>query len=226
MSDNPVARMSKFVAEVSQTQWSTKLYPEVKATFSACAPYMSFGFRLIFANIRFFEKLLLKIMPKISAQVKDMLGTSVYFTKFNTLDATENIQAKTVEATAFFRCVRLEDLCEDLKKFTDIAQKYGIEVVPQTEDFCPPVDLASKQLAYIKSVIGEHFPSVVFAPFLLTAGTDARRLYSVSKNIIRFAPINLSQAQFSTVHSDNENINVESVGEAVCFYKKVIMNLK
>ncbi len=224
-SDNPVTRMSKFVAEVSQIKLNTKLYPEVKATFSACAPYMSFGYRLIFANINFFEKLLLKVMPKISAQVKDMLGTSVYFTKFNTLDATENIQAKTVEATAFFRCVRLEDLNEDVKKVKAVAEKYGVEISPETEDFCPPTNPENKEFKYVKGIINQSFPGVVVAPFLLTAGTDARRLFSVSDNILRFAPINLSQEQFSTVHSDNENIDVTSVGEAVCFYKSVISKL-
>ncbi len=224
-TDNPVARMSKFVAEISNTKWITKLYPEVKGTFRACAPYMNFGYRLIFANINFFEKLLLKIMPKISAQVKDMLGSSVYFTKFNTLDATENIQAKTVEAIAFFRCVRLEDLEKDLEKFRSIAQKYGIEIEQNSQDFCTPASFDSPQFEYVKSVINNNFPKVVVAPFLLTAGTDARRLSSVSKNILRFAPINLSQAQFATVHSDNENIDVSSVGEAVCFYKKLIYSL-
>lgn len=223
-TDNPIVRMSGFIQEIENTKWTEKLYPEVKATFNACAPYMPFGLRFVFANINIFQKTLIKIMPKISPAVKAMLGTTVSFTRFNT-DGSENIQAKEAAATAFFRCVREDDLKKDVEKFREIADGYGVEVTPTLKDYCPPADFNGKEFMYVKSIINKNFPAVIAAPFLLTAGTDARRLYEVSDNILRFAPISLSSEQFKTVHSDNENIDATTVGEAVAFYKSLIVNL-
>lgn len=225
-TDNPIVRMSKFIDEIERTKWTTKLYPEVKQTFLSAAPYMPFGLRMIFKNINLLQKPLIKIMPKISPQVGAMLGTTVSFTQINSSSTNSNIQSKEVTATAFFRCVREEDLQRDVQKFTAIADKYGITVQQTLADFCPPTDFDGEAYKYVKSTVSKVFPDVVVAPFLLTAGTDARRLYEVSDNILRFAPIALSSEQFATVHSDNENIDAESVTKAVDFYVELITNAK
>lgn len=224
-TDNPIVRMSAFITEVEKTQWTRKFYPEVKATFTACAPYMPTALKFVFKNLNLFQKPLLKIIPKISSAAAGMLGTTLSFTQIRARGGSENIQAKAVEATAFFRCVREKDLLKDVEKFTEIGKKYGIKVAQISADYCPPTDFNGKEFAFVKSVINSNFPSVVVAPFLLTAGTDARRLYPVSDNILRFAPISLSAKQFATVHSDNENIATVSVGEAVAFYKTLITRI-
>ena len=77
----------------------------------------------------------------------------------------------------------------------------------------------------VESVLNDNFPDVCVAPFLLTAGTDARRLTDVADNILRFAPIDLSKAQFATIHNANENIGVENIGECVLFYKEIIQRI-
>lgn len=57
----------------------------------------------------------------------------------------------------------------------------------------------------------------------LTKGQMIRYCLSdVADNILRFAPIDLSKAQFATIHNANENISVTNVGECVCFYKDFI----
>ena len=50
----------------------------------------------------------------------------------------------------------------------------------------------------------------------------ARRLTDVADNILRFAPIDLSRAQFATIHGANEHIAIKNIGECVVFYKDVI----
>lgn len=223
-TDNPIVRMSEFVARIEQTKWTTKLYPEVKATFRACIPYMPTTLKMVFKNMNLLEKPLLKIMPKLSSQIKGMLGTTISFTQINSKGNNINIQTKEVEAIAFFRCVRDDDLKVDVEKFKSIAQEYGIQVKQISADYCPPTDFNGEAFAYVKKIIHKVFPQVVAAPFLLTAGTDARRLYEVSDNILRFAPINMTSEQFATVHSDNENLDVSAVDGCVDFYKVLIQN--
>ena len=58
------------------------------------------------------------------------------------------------------------------------------------------------------------------------AGTDARWLCDVCPCTLRFAPIDIDNQQFNSVHSVDENIDLAAIGEAIEFYKEVIGNYK
>ena len=72
----------------------------------------------------------------------------------------------------------------------------------------------------------KDFPDVAVVPFLLTAGTDARRFTDVADNILRFAPIDLNKKQFATIHGANEHIGIKNVGECVAFYRDVVKSVR
>lgn len=64
------------------------------------------------------------------------------------------------------------------------------------------------------------------APFILPAGTDARRFADLSDAVIRFAPIDIDKQQYASVHGENENISIDKIPRAVDFYKELIRNYK
>ena len=74
----------------------------------------------------------------------------------------------------------------------------------------------------MEEVLYENFPDVIVAPFLLTAGTDARRFTDVADSILRFAPIDLDKEQYASIHGANEHIKIQNIGQCVCFYKDII----
>jgi carboxypeptidase PM20D1 len=138
---------------------------------------------------------------------------------FTTLDAGDardpQMRAKVAEATMFLRCVREDDLYEGLDKIKIIAEKYGVEIEEVERDYCKPTDFEGEAFKTVEGLLHENFPDVAVVPFLLTAGTDARRFTDVADNILRFAPIDLSKKQFATIHGDDEHIGVKNIGECV-----------
>lgn len=221
--DNVINRMTSFINEVNNTKiYKAKFYDEVEATFKYHVPYMKFPMNFLFKNLKLFSPIIKNIMTKMP-QAKPMLTTSLQFTTLNAGNS-EFIQskAKKAEATMFLRCVREDDLEEGLEKIKSIAKKYNIKIDLIERDYCKPTNFNTKEFKMLTEVLNENFPDVVVAPFLLTAGTDARRLSEQAKNIYRFAPIDLSSEQFKTIHGDNENISIKNVGECVCFYKNII----
>ena len=70
------------------------------------------------------------------------------------------------------------------------------------------------------------FDYAAVAPFILPAGTDARRFVDLSDAVIRFAPIDIDAQQYASVHGENENISVAKLPIAVDFYKELIKNYK
>ena len=92
-------------------------------------------------------------------------------------------------------------------------------------DYCEPTDFEGEAYRTVENLLHENFPDVAVVPFLLTAGTDARRFTGIADNILRFAPIDLSKKQFATIHSEDEHIAVSNIGECVVFYKDLIRKL-
>ena len=62
------------------------------------------------------------------------------------------------------------------------------------------------------------------APYILPAGTDARHLCEICDCVIRFAPIEMNDKQFASVHSENEHISLEAIANSVVFYKHYLKN--
>lgn len=228
-TDSAVERLSRFILEVSKKKTGIckgKFYPEVLATFLSHAPYMDFPLNVLFKNIPLFAPLIKKVMMTIPA-ASTMLSTSVSFTTLKAGDESDpQIRAKTAETTMFLRCVREETLLEELKEIEKIAKKYGVSIELIERDYCRPTDFNGNGYKTVEKVLHKCFPDVIVAPFLLTAGTDARRFTDVADNILRFAPIDLSKAQFATIHSADENIGIKNIGQCVIFYKEFVKAIK
>ena len=125
----------------------------------------------------------------------------------------------------FLRCVREEELYAGLEKIRKIGKKYGVSIEQLERDYCEPTDFEGEAYKKVEQVLNENFPDVAVAPFLLTAGTDARRFTGIADSILRFAPIDLNKKQFAAIHGDDEHIGIENIGQCVVFYKDLIRKL-
>lgn len=224
-NDSAVERLTGFIHEVAARRskiYRGHFYPEVKATFERHAPSMAFPMNVLFGNMTLFAPVIKKIMMGIPAAAP-MLSTQVSFTTLQAGCAEDpQIRAKQAETTMFLRCVREEDLYAGLEKIREIGKKYGVTIEEIERDYCQPTDFNGPAYRMVEELVQENFPDVVVAPFLLTAGTDARRFTDVADNILRFAPIDLSKKQFATVHNANEHIGIESIGQCVVFYRDLV----
>ena len=223
--DSAVERLSRFITEVSNKKdkiYKGKFYPEVRATFERHVPYMSFPMNFLFGNIGIFAPVIKKIMMGIPA-ASAMLSTGLSFTTVTAGDTRDpQIRAKTAETTMFLRCVREEDLNQGLEKIKAIGEKYGVTIQQLERDYCQPTDFEGDAYKTVEALLHENFPDVAVVPFLLTAGTDARRFTDVADHILRFAPIDLNKKQFATIHAADEHIGIENIGQCVVFYKDLV----
>ena len=226
VDDSAVARMAAFITHVEKSRiYRGQLHPEVRATFSCHAPYMSFPLNVLFGNLTLFAPLIKKIMLKIP-QTKAMLATGATFTSvFGGSQDHPQFRARQVDTTLFLRCVREEDLYAGLEKIRAIGKKYGVTLEEVERDYCRPTDHRGEAYRVLESVLRENFPDVIVAPFLLTAGTDARRFTDIADHILRFAPIDLNRQQYASIHGANENITVQNIGQCVLFYRDFIRRI-
>ena len=221
--DSAAENMSRFIAEVKAAKiYKGTFYPEVRATFERHAPYMSFPMNILFGNMGLFAPIIKKIMMGIPA-ASAMLSTTVSFTGVSAVNKENPLfRSTTAEATMFIRCIREDDLYRGLERIKAIGSKYGVVIEEIERDYCQPTDFNGEAFKKVEALLHKNFPDVAVAPFLLTAGTDARRFTDVADNILRFAPIDLNKAQFATIHNPDEHIGIANVGDCVCFYKDFV----
>lgn len=97
-----------------------------------------------------------------------------------------------------------------------------IQIREEDNEYYRPSDLNSPGYHHIRSTAEKIFPYAAAAPFILPAGTDARRFTDLSDAVIRFAPIDIDAQQYASVHAENENISLDKLPLAVDFYKELI----
>lgn len=103
-----------------------------------------------------------------------------------------------------------------------IASKYDTEIRVKENEYYIPASLNSKGYKYIKKTVEKIFDYAIAAPFILPAGTDARRFTELTDATIRFAPIDIDSQQYASVHGENENISVDKIHLADDFIKNYI----
>ena len=217
----PIERMAGFLREAAAGKgFIRRLNPQVGAMFAHLAPFCKFPMNLALGNLWLTGPLLQKIMPRLNPQAGAMLGTVCSFSKIEGDD-------KRCTAAVSFKAVDESDMEQDLETLRAAAEKYGVEIeADPSSEYHGPANLASPAFAYTMERIRAVFPDYPPIPFILPAGTDARWLTELCPCVLRFAPIRLSAQQLASVHSENENIDLDAIAGAVGFYTDFLRNYK
>ena len=221
--NTPLVRLGKFMAEIDKNNpFTAKLTPTVREMFRRMTPNMTFGMRVIFANLWLFEGLLLKILPVISPAAAAMTRTTIAFTTAKGADGL-NVLPQEAYVTANMRFIHHQPNKDSIALIGEIAKKYQIETEALYNDEpCPIVDYKSDAFHLIEDIAAEIYPGVGICPYTMTGGTDAKFYKDICKNAMRFAPIYIDSQQYSSIHGINENIYQGALTKAVDFYKLVI----
>lgn len=218
----PTERMAGFIHKITtKNVFTRRLNPQVSAMFTGLAPYCGFPMNMLLGNLWLFGGIIKKVMPKLNPQAGGLIGTTCAFTDLATAPD------RSCTCTVMLRSVDEQDMYKDIEALKAVAAEYGIEVtvLPESE-YHGPADMTRPQFAYTMDCIQTIFPQYPAAPMILPAGTDARTLTDICPCVLRFAPITLSKQQLGSVHSENENIDLRSIGEAVAFYKYFVKNYR
>ena len=219
---NPVERMSQFIHEITTKNiFIRRINPQTKAMFTTLAPYCKFPMKFVFRNLWLFGGILLKVLPKMNATAGGMVGTTCNFQK---IEGSTN--DKVCTSSVMLRNINEEDLKADYAAFKAVADKYGITLETERDEYYAPADMDSPAYAYTMDCLAKVFPRFPAAPYILPAGTDAWRLTPVCNCVLRFAPTRMSKQQLGSIHSADENLDISAIGEAAAFYKYFAVNYK
>lgn len=221
--NTPLVRLGKFMAAAERhSPFKDSFNDTVKEMFGRMAPNMSFGMKLIFANMWLFEPLLKKLLPAISPAAGAMLHTTLAFTTAKGSDGL-NVLPQEAWVTGNMRFIPHQSNEESIALITGLAKKYGIETeVLFQYPPCPVVDYRGSGFHLVEEVMHEVYPGVDVCPYVMTGGTDAKDYRELSEHCLRFAPLMINEQQYESIHGLNENIFQGALPGGVDFYKQII----
>jgi carboxypeptidase PM20D1 len=177
--------------------------------------------RILLSNLWLFGGLLTKLLPKLNATAGGMVGTTCNFQQIQ-----GSVNSKVCTASVMLRSINEEDLKADYAAFKAVADKYGITLETERDEYYAPADMDSPAYRYTMECLGKVFPRYPAAPYILPAGTDAWRLTPVCRCVLRVAPTRMSKQQLGSIHSNDENLDIAAVAEAKVFYKYFVENYR
>ena len=217
---NPVERMSQFIQQITgKNIFIRRLNPQTRSMFAALAPYCSLPMKVALSNLWLFGGALTKLLPKLNATAGGMIGTTCNFQEIQ-----GSVLGKVCTATVMLRNINEEDLKADYAAFKAVADKHGITLETQRDEYYPGADMTGRAYAYTMDCLQKVFPRFPAAPYILPAGTDAWRLSPVCDCVLRFAPTRMSKQQLGSIHAADENLDISAVAEAAAFYKYFVEN--
>lgn len=201
-----------------------KITPVLDAFMDQVGPYMDFKSRLVFANRWLFKSLLLNEYEK-SPQGNASVRTTTSPTIFEA-GIKENVIPTASRAVVNFRIIPGETV-ETVKEhiistIDDERIKVAIKGTGSNPSAISPHD--NEPFRLITQSIKELYPNTVTTPNLLVGATDSRFYTPISKNIYRFSPIHMSPKNISCFHGVDERISVEEFGNAIRFYRQIIIH--
>ena len=221
--DTPLVRLGKFmVAAEKKELFEVKLSPAVQEMFTRIAPYTKGAMKLLFSHVGLFRPVLCKVLPRVSAAAGAMLKTTVAFTMCRGSDG-RNVLPQEAWVIGNMRYSHHQGRESSLRTIQKLAAKYDIE----TEVLDPAVessitDYRGEPFQLVERAISEIFPGVVPIPYIMTGASDSRYFGRVSEHCIRFAPFLIDDKQLDSIHGIDENVNIDTLGTAVDFYKYII----
>ncbi len=223
--NTPLVQIAKFISEVEKKKpLKKKFIPEVQTMFECMAPYMSFAYRLLFANFWLFKPLLTQLLPAVSPYGGAILGTTCAFTMAEGSSAPNVIPTKA-KVIVNIRTHPIQDITSSLNALNKVASKYGIiGTMINGAEATKKVDTNAKGYQLLTEMIKRNFPDVGIAPYVITGRTDAREYEEISDCSIRFAPTRMTNEDLKGMHGINESIAIDSIIEAIHFYKELIKN--
>jgi carboxypeptidase PM20D1 len=221
-----INRLSEAIVKLRDNPSPAKIEGPVRSMFDYVGPEMNFFNKIIFANLTWTQGLVKKQMSQ-GAATNAMLRTTFAPTVVGG-GFKENVLPTQAKATVNCRILPGESVESTLKHarkvIDDERVTVSLNVNFAASEPVPPTDMSTFGYSVLQTTVREIFPEAVVAPALVIGATDSRHFQVVSKNILRFQPLQIKRDDLKRFHGIDERIEVESYRQMVRFYRQLMLN--
>ncbi|MCE9666465.1 M20 family peptidase [Myxococcus stipitatus] len=219
-----VGILAQAISRLEAHPMPTRLQGGSRELFERVGPEMSFGMRLLFANLWLTEPLVVSQLaskPTTNAAVRTTTAATMF-----QAGVKDNVLPARARAVVNFRILPGDTVAGVLAHVRDVVDEPRVKLSTLAFESEPspvsPTDTESFRA--LERTLRQVFPQVLVSPYLNIAATDSRHLVGLSDNVYRFFPIHLQREDLSRVHGRDERIAVAGYVDAIRFYAQYLRN--
>ena len=223
--ENATAILSKGLNKLENFQFPAHLENPVRGLFSEAAPYMNWGYRLLFSNLWITAPLVKMVLlggEKTAATIR-----TTHVTTILKAGSKENVVPPSAEAIVNLRLFPGDRIPDVLKQIERVLGDSRIKATVYSESREATPVSAANGVGYdqIKEAIHANFKETVVVPGLVITGTDCKNYVEVTDRMYRFVPFEFSSANLSSIHGINEYMTRQQFAKGVAFYMDLFQRL-
>ncbi|MCM1988315.1 M20/M25/M40 family metallo-hydrolase [Oceanirhabdus seepicola] len=216
-----LGNLAKIISKLEKNQMKLQISKYTEQFLSYIGPEMSFLNRVLIANLWLFRPVL-KIALSKNNSGNALLRTTTAATMANA-SMEPNVLPQSSSATFNFRIAphdstgKLMEHIENVIK--DIPHEVDILRLEAPSEISP---INTYGFHLIEECAYKLYPDALVAPYIVMAGTDARKYENVCENIYRFTPYSITNEELGSIHSTNERISLENYKNCIDFFINLI----
>jgi carboxypeptidase PM20D1 len=223
--ETTVGILCRAITKLEDNQMPARIDGPAKYLFDYIGREMSFGNKIIFANLWLTKGLLKGQLQKMKTS-NAVIRTTTAPTMLEGSNR-DNVLPNVARAVVNFRLLPGDSPDDVLAHVRKTVNDPRIEIKPllkQIQGASPVASVDSRQFRVIEKSIRQVFPDVVVAPSLAVVASDSRHFSSLTHDVYRFAPMVLKTTDISRLHGINERVAVDNYVLMIKFYMQLITN--
>lgn len=217
--------LARAIRSVLARPFPARLTPASAAMFDVLGRRSSFGYRVLFANIRIFLPLFKLICRLSGGELDAMMRTTCCATTLSGGPAF-NVMPSLASAGFNLRLLSGDTVEGTLSEIKSRVRDDRVKVsLAYGNDPSPAASTDSNAWKAVSESIRAVWPEAVPAPYLMVACTDSRHFSRICDNVLKFSAMELSKEERGTMHARNERIPVAKIPLTCSFFWNLIGRL-
>ncbi|QUH30475.1 M20/M25/M40 family metallo-hydrolase [Vallitalea guaymasensis] len=209
--------IGQVINNLETKQCKLKLTKPVEEFLLKIGPEMKLLNRIILSNLWLFRPLFVRVFSKMQSGNALLRTTTAVTMAEGSMEP--NVLPQKASVTCNFRVLPGETGEDLVNHIEQVNKDIPIKIQPlRMED--PSMISSSKTEGFkkIENITNRVYKDVIVAPYIVLAGTDARKYEPVCNNIYRFSPYKLHNDELGKIHGTNENLSVDNVNKCLEFF--------
>ncbi|MCL2106099.1 MAG: M20/M25/M40 family metallo-hydrolase [Oscillospiraceae bacterium] len=219
-----LGELAEVIRDLERHQTKAKMLPFMQSLLDNAGRKLPYALRLLACHHKLLRPLLTAVLSRIPAAAC-MMRTTTAVTMASGSPAA-NVLPEKASVVVNFRMMpgfTTEDVVRRIRRVVR-SKRIEIKVLKQKEA-SPFSETASPAFDALGRLILNAHPGAIVAPYLVMGGTDTCFYEPICGHAYRFSPFLAELPLILCTHAANERIPVESLGEAVVFFKRFIKML-
>lgn len=222
--ESAIGKAAVIMQRLEHDQMKPMITPLINQFFTNIGGSMSFVNRMGIANQWLMKPVLLSQLTKNNS-TNALIRTTTALTMMKGSDAP-NVLSSEVEFVVNFRLLPGNTVRDVKTHIAEATQGFDVEIeeIDSVKEASAVSPTDTKAFKLIEAAIHEIHPVAIATPYLTVGATDAYKYQIVSKNIYRFMPIKINDAEKQSIHSTNEYLSIENYMKMIHYFEYVMRN--